>query len=312
MKITFQLFFLLFFFSGCFTTMPHDNNSIEFRNRYMTYLEPGEKIMSYGFHYIISSTKEGKGIIRYFFPETRQLTKLITFKSNKDAIRDGLYKRWYDNGNRKEEGEYKNDQKEGHWRNYSYKDDSLVEEGDYINDKKNGVWKSYRDTVQLSKEQTYVDGVLEGMFTEYDTLGNIANSGIYKADTIFEQSNPPLIDLKKGDPEERMPCIKSCTHVTDREKRNKCSSEAMLQNIYKNIKYPKDAREYGVQGEAIVRFYIDKDGSVKDVTVLHGICQSISNECKRVVIGMPEWAPGMQYGKPVKVWFNLPINFRLE
>ena len=82
--------------------------------------------------------------------------------------------------------------------------------------------------------------------------------------------------------------------------------------LYKNIKYPVFAREYGIQGMAVMRFIVEKDGSVSEITSVRGICDDIRDECIRIVESMPKWVPGTQDGKAVRVQFYLPVRFRLE
>ena len=90
----------------------------------------------------------------------------------------------------------------------------------------------------------------------------------------------------------------------------------MCQFIYKNIKYPAIARENGVEGTTVIRFYVDKDGTVKEPTILKDIGAGCGTEAMRVVKMMnsmgQKWIPGKQRGKAVKVYFNLPVRFRLE
>jgi protein TonB len=87
---------------------------------------------------------------------------------------------------------------------------------------------------------------------------------------------------------------------------------AMFQWIAKNIKYPEIAKENNIQGKVFVQFVIGKDGYVTDVTVVRGVDPSLDKEAVRVIQSMPQWKPGKQRGKPVKVSFQLPINFRLN
>lgn len=87
---------------------------------------------------------------------------------------------------------------------------------------------------------------------------------------------------------------------------------AMMQWIAKNIKYPEIAKENNIQGKVFVQFIIDKDGYVKNVEVVRGVDPVLDKEAVRVVSSMPQWKPGKQRGKPVKVQFQLPINFRLN
>lgn len=87
---------------------------------------------------------------------------------------------------------------------------------------------------------------------------------------------------------------------------------AMFQWISKNVKYPEIAKENGVQGKVFVQFVIGKDGRVSDVQVVRGVDPSLDKEAVRVIQNMPAWKPGKQRGKPVKVSFQLPINFKLS
>ena len=79
----------------------------------------------------------------------------------------------------------------------------------------------------------------------------------------------------------------------------------------KNIKYPAIAQEQGIQGRVIVRFVVNKDGSIVDVEVLRSPDPSLSKEAERVVKAMPKWKPARQGNKNVRSRFNLPVNFRL-
>lgn len=82
--------------------------------------------------------------------------------------------------------------------------------------------------------------------------------------------------------------------------------------LSKNLRYPELAKENNIQGRVTVRFVVDENGSVSDVNVVRGIGGGCDEEAKRVVMKMPKWKPGKQNGKPVKVYYTLPITFRLE
>ncbi len=88
--------------------------------------------------------------------------------------------------------------------------------------------------------------------------------------------------------------------------------QKMLEYIAKNIKYPQIARESGIQGRVFISFVVEPDGSVSNVKVLRGIGGGCDEEAMRVVKSMPKWKPGKQRGKPVRVSYNLPVNFRLQ
>src|SRR5690606_2509820 len=82
--------------------------------------------------------------------------------------------------------------------------------------------------------------------------------------------------------------------------------------LSKNLRYPELAKENNIQGRVTVRFVVDEEGKVSDVTVVRGIGGGCDEEAKRVVMKMPKWKPGKQNGKAVKVYYTLPISFRLE
>ena len=75
--------------------------------------------------------------------------------------------------------------------------------------------------------------------------------------------------------------------------------------------YPKDARDAGKEGRVYVQFTINRDGSVSDISLMEGICESIDNEVIRVVSESPVWTPGYIDGKPVNVTYAFPVIFRL-
>lgn len=88
--------------------------------------------------------------------------------------------------------------------------------------------------------------------------------------------------------------------------------EAMQKFISDNLKYPVVAQESGIQGRVTLRFVVTKTGEISEVTVVRGIDPSCDREAVRVVKSMPKWLPGQQNGKPVPVYFTLPITFRLK
>ena len=79
-----------------------------------------------------------------------------------------------------------------------------------------------------------------------------------------------------------------------------------------NTNYPPIAQENGISGRVFVEFTIGTDGRVTDVVVTRGIDPTLDNEALRVIRSSPRWTPGMQRGKPVKVKYTCPVNFRLN
>lgn len=82
--------------------------------------------------------------------------------------------------------------------------------------------------------------------------------------------------------------------------------------LTKNIRYPRLAAESDIQGKVYVRFVVNKKGKIENVHILRSVHPLLDNEALRVVKSMPDWTPGEQAGKPVSVWFTLPVVFALQ
>ena len=86
----------------------------------------------------------------------------------------------------------------------------------------------------------------------------------------------------------------------------------MWSRVGENVKYPVIAQENGVQGRVICQFVVNRDGSIVDVEVVRSVDASLDKEAIRVIKSMPKWSPGQQRGKPVRVKYTLPVNFKLQ
>ncbi|HLO45357.1 MAG TPA: M56 family metallopeptidase [Leadbetterella sp.] len=86
----------------------------------------------------------------------------------------------------------------------------------------------------------------------------------------------------------------------------------MYKFLGEHIKYPQAAQRANVSGRVFVKFIVEADGSIGDVVVMKGIGFGCDEEAVRVVKSMPNWTPGMQNGKAVRVYYNMPIVYRLD
>jgi TonB family protein len=87
---------------------------------------------------------------------------------------------------------------------------------------------------------------------------------------------------------------------------------ALMKTIYDNIEYPAEAKTGNIQGKVIVRFVIDKEGKVEDPTILKSVHPLLDAEAIRLVSMLSGWKPGLKAGKPVSVYYSLPITFGLK
>jgi TonB family protein len=87
--------------------------------------------------------------------------------------------------------------------------------------------------------------------------------------------------------------------------------ETFYAALAKEIKYPKQAREDGIEGRVYVEFIVKKDGSLSNFGIVRGIGSGCDEEALRVLSLMPRWNPAKQKGQIVNSRFNLPIVFKL-
>jgi protein TonB len=82
--------------------------------------------------------------------------------------------------------------------------------------------------------------------------------------------------------------------------------------INKNVKYPIIAQENGIQGKVYVKFVVNESGKVGGAEILRPVDQSLDKEALRVISSLPNFRPGRQRGRAVKVFYNAVINFQLQ
>ena len=83
----------------------------------------------------------------------------------------------------------------------------------------------------------------------------------------------------------------------------------LLDFIGSNAKYPEELLDKKISGKVIIRFAVNTDGNVEDLSVLKGVHPALDREALRVVSDLPQFIPGRQGGKAVPVWYMVPVNF---
>ena len=88
--------------------------------------------------------------------------------------------------------------------------------------------------------------------------------------------------------------------------------KSMYSFFAKNIKYPEKSKEEGIQGIVVIKFVVEINGNITNVEVIRGVNTELDLEAVRLIKQMPNWKPGMQNGRPVRLHFTLPLKFRLK
>ncbi len=111
---------------------------------------------------------------------------------------------------------------------------------------------------------------------------------------------------------EEMPRFPGCEHrKIPRNDKTKCANKRLKEFVYENLNYPVEAKEQEIEGNVIVQFVIEKDGSTSNAKVVRDIGGGCAEEALRIVNLMPLWSPGRQRGRPVRIRYSLYITFEL-
>jgi TonB family protein len=87
--------------------------------------------------------------------------------------------------------------------------------------------------------------------------------------------------------------------------------KGMLRFLVQHVQYPEGAKAEGTKGRVVVQFVVEKDGSLTNILVQRALSGGCSEEAVRVIKLMPKWKPAIHFGKTVRVYYTLPINFQM-
>ena len=82
--------------------------------------------------------------------------------------------------------------------------------------------------------------------------------------------------------------------------------------VARQMHYPEEAEEKGIEGRVLIRFVVEKDGRLTNFEVIESPDPLLSNEALRVLKQMPKWIPAKNKGKDVRCRYSMPILFRLN
>jgi len=160
--------------------------------------------------------------------------------------------------------------------------------------------KRWHENGQLRQKASFKNGQFDGQLLTYWENGN--------AKRIDEYNNGELITGKcfNIDGEE--------IDYFDYEEMPKFpgGEKGLLQYIHNEIRYPYRSLRNNIQGRVLINFAIEIDGSISDIKILESVNSEIDIEAIRVVSQLPKFIPAKEDGETVKVYYTLPINFRLS
>jgi TonB family protein len=165
----------------------------------------------------------------------------------------------------------------GHYKGFDNNFKAIEEEGSVKNGKRDGLWNGYFKESKVHFSENYKDGKLIDGKSTFD-------DGTTQTYTTTRNIPP---EFKGG-------------------------MDAFSSFLSRKIEYPDDARENNIQGTVMLSFVVEKDGKVSDIKVSKSVSRTIDAEAVRVMKKCPPWLPGMQFGRPVRVAYVVPIGFALS
>lgn len=251
-------------------------------------------------------------------------------KAEPDSLR-GLLRYW--NSPKREAEAMLNQYSHWHGDQIVYYDNGVpCVEMHFDNDVPTGTWH-YRDTSgKVVVEVVYTNGVITGGFNELkQEVGRRPNPGYMQAamaagegiepgtatahDGVVEapaprdtrQNNATGIDPGSAQGGATAASSPVFTYVEQMP----VAGFDLREYLANNIRYPEAAERNNIQGRVVAKFVVNENGTLSDVQIVRGIGAGCDDEATRVIKAMPAWKPGKQNGKPVKVYYTLPITFSL-
>lgn len=88
----------------------------------------------------------------------------------------------------------------------------------------------------------------------------------------------------------------------------------LMKYLAKNIEIPESDKKTNPSGIMVFRFIVSETGSVGEVEVVRdgGAGKATQEQIMQVVKAMPTWKPAQKDGKPIGVYFTLPVRIRME
>jgi len=236
-------------------------------------------------------------------------------------------KSYYPDGKLESEISYNNSVREGEAKFY-YEDGTLKEERLYVNDRVAGLVKTYHPNGKLKELINLEDGKREGPTSVFDEEGNYVKDIFFEQGIQFvEKKNIYVIEEPKNEIVQNKNLMKQKEQNYEFppfEEEKVVEDNSKIQNtvevmpepvggyeaIKKKLIYPEKAKEDGIEGIVEIEIIVDEFGEVEKADVVKGI-RPDCDESARIAVYYTKFKPGLQRGKPVKVQFIVPVEFKI-
>lgn len=182
-----------------------------------------------------------------------------------------------------------------------FKSGQIRSESESINDQIIGCQKIWHENGQLRREINFNQkSEYHGSLITYWENGQIKRKCIYKNGKLkegkcfnIEGVEVKYFDLEKG------PQFPG-------------GNRKYFDFVQKELMYPENCVNNGIEGTVLVSFFINEDGSLTDIKIEKGIDRELNAEAYRLVMKMPNWEPFIFDGDTLGIKVTYPITFRIE
>lgn len=286
------------------------------------------KDYKYTFYQIGYKTAEGTWHARTYYADIKVLREEGLYLDDSLKIKDGKFYSYHRNGKIKEDAYYYKGNKVGVWRVYN-SDGKLIDSTRYKSTgmpvKESFGWD---DEGNLLRHGIYdANGSGAGYSTHYYADGKIRWSGKLAEGNVkdsvwvyYHKSGGVCAKvLYENDSAIKWEYYTSNGEVQTENTDSVSISPEPGYDLYaylgQNSIMPREAKAAGLSGSfvVLVKFIVEEDGRIANPEILKGVDQYFNKEALRVVSEMPRWKqPGMMCNQKVRVYYKLPLTYRIE
>jgi TonB family protein len=198
-----------------------------------------------------------------------------------------------------------------------YKNGAIESTGEFDKGAPIGRFHYFYENGQKKKEVQYLSDEEGRTLQAWNTTGDSllqAGTGVLEYETdsllIFEQFQDYKLELSRFTNKSDGSIIYGLTH-------KKATplvgfENYLLKHIYKKIKYPREARRKKIEGEVLIEFIVNEDGTLSNYRVIQGVGGGCTEAALEALKNAGKWNPALVNDKSVRTQFVIPIKFSLS
>ena len=152
-------------------------------------------------------------------------------------------------------------------------------------------------------------------FTVIDNNATLPNLTTEWNTTTIDEGLEVIVDLDPVEvftftQVESMPVFAGCEEALTNDERYACMNSQLMAYVSSNFEVTDRMIQFSRGEKLFVEFIIEKNGLVRNATIVRGEDELIAEEALRVVKSLPRFTPAKMNGKPVRMSYILPINVK--